>query len=241
MKKSRSLKLYFAIFLFLSLWWWNILISYLFSQKVEPIKFEANRVEYVFKKGKEKTICKGNAKIWRSDFILKARLIKIYGKKNDYAQAFRNVKIVSPKDNAIITGDYAEYDNIRGYAKVFKNPVLVVTNRKLRIESAVMENYIQENKAIALGDVRIYQTNYTAFCEKGIYYKDKDKIELIGNPIVYYGKDVFKSRKIFVYIKQKKVKLYGDVEAKIMPKSAKQQIKEQQDEQAKRKKFKESL
>ena len=190
----------------------------LFAQKkVEPIKFEANRVEYIFKKGKEKTICRGNAKIWRSDFILKANLIKIYGKKNDYAEAFRKVKIVSPKDNAIITGDYAEYDNVKGYAKVFKNPVLEVTNRKLKIKSAIMENYINENIAIALGDVKITQTNYTAFCEKGVYYKDKEKIELTGDPVVYYENDVFKSRKIIVYIKQKRVKLYGDVEAKIRP------------------------
>ena len=198
-----------------------LLLSYtllLFAQKkVEPIKFEANRVEYIFKKGKEKTICRGNAKIWRSDFILKANLIKIYGKKNDYAEAFRKVKIVSPKDNAIITGDYAEYDNVKGYAKVFKNPVLEVTNRKLKIKSAIMENYINENIAIALGDVKITQTNYTAFCEKGVYYKDKEKIELTGDPVVYYENDVFKSRKIIVYIKQKRVKLYGDVEAKIRP------------------------
>ncbi len=198
-----------------------LLLSYtllLFAQKkVEPIKFEANRVEYIFKKGKEKTICRGNAKIWRSDFILKANLIKIYGKKNDYAEAFRKVKIVSPKDNAIIIGDYAEYDNVKGYAKVFKNPVLEVTNRKLKIKSAIMENYINENIAIALGDVKITQTNYTAFCEKGVYYKDKEKIELTGDPVVYYENDVFKSRKIIVYIKQKRVKLYGDVEAKIRP------------------------
>lgn len=200
-----------------------LVLSYmflLFAQKnIEPIKFEANRVEYIFKKGKEKTICRGNAKIWRSDFILKANLIKIYGKKNNYAEAFKRVKIISHKDDAIITGDYAEYDNVKGYAKVFKNPVLEVTNRKLRIESAIMENYINENIAVALGDVKITQTNYTAFCEKGVYYKDKEKIELTGNPVVYYENDVFKSKKIIVYIKQKRVKLYGDVEAKIRPRN----------------------
>ncbi|MBN1898364.1 MAG: hypothetical protein JW827_06275 [Spirochaetes bacterium] len=194
-------------------------IGLIFSQEsVEPIKFEADRVEYVFKKGNEKTLCRGNAKIWRSDFTLFAQLIKIIGKDNNYAEAYNKVKLISPKDNTIITGGYAEYDNVKGYAKVFKSPVLVVTNRDVTITSAVMENYMNENISIALGDVKITQTNYVAFCEKGIYYKDQDKIEMLGNPIVYYDKDEFRSKKIIVYIKEKKVKLYDDVEAEIRPK-----------------------
>ncbi len=215
MKRNR---LIFVLFLFIT-----TVTEINYSQEVKPLKFEANRVEYTFKKGHEKTICKGNAKIWRDDFILKADLIKIYGKNNDYAEAFNNVVIISPKDDIIITGDYAEYDNIKGYAKVFKNPVLEVTNRRLRIESAVMENYINENKAIALGAVRFSQTNYTGFSEKGVYYRAQYKIELTGNPIVYYDRNTFKSRKIIVYIRDKKVKLYGDVEATILPEASKDQ------------------
>lgn len=209
MKKSRLI--FFLMFL--------ILDSFMLqAQKSEPIQFKADKVEYIFKKGNEQTICRGNAKVWRSDFILKANLIKLYGKDNNISKAFRNVVIISPKDNTIITGDYAEYNNETGYAKVFKNPVLNVTNKKLQIKSGIMENYINENKSVAIGNVKIAETNFTAYCEKGIYYKDEDKIELRGNPVVYYGKDVFRSKKIVVYIKRKNVKLYGDVSASITSK-----------------------
>lgn len=192
-----------------------ILSFFISAEEVKQLNFEADKIEYIFKKGKEQTICTGNAKIWRDDFILYANLIKIYGKNNDYSEAYRKVKIISIPDEVIITGDYAEFDNLRSYAKVFKNPVLEFTNRNLRIESAVMESYFNENKAIALGEVKITQTNYTAYCEKGIYFKDKNIIELIGNPVVYYGDSIFKGNKIIVYINEKKVKLYGEVEASI--------------------------
>jgi len=193
-------------------------IKNLFSETTRPISFQADRVEYIFKKGKEQTICKGKAKIWRDDFIINADLIKIYGSKNEFSEAYKNVKIVSIPDNVIITGDYAEYNNTNSYAKVFKNPVLYVTNEKLRIESAVMESYFDENIAVALGEVIITQTNYKAFCEKGVYYKDKNIIELSGNPVVYYDNDKFKSKKIIIYVKEKRVKLFGDIEAMVFSK-----------------------
>jgi len=186
------------------------------QETVEPIKFKANKVIYYFKKGKEKTICKGNAKIWRSDFFLQANKIEIYGKENNISKAYNNVKIISYKDSTIITGGYAEYNNETSYAKVFKNPILTVTNEKLTIHSGIMENFIKENRAVAIGNVVIEQTNYTAYCEKGVYYRDKQLIELTGNPVVYYEDNIFKSEKIIVYIKKKNIKLYGRVYAKLI-------------------------
>ncbi len=183
---------------------------------IEPIQFKANRVEYVYKKGAEKTICRGNARIWRSDFFLKANVIKLFGKDNNSAKAYRNVLLISKTNDVVITGGYGEYDNIKSYAKIFKNPVLQVTNKKLIITSSLMESYIKENKSIALGDVKITQTNYTAYGEKCVYYQNKDKIELTGSPIVYYDNNFFAAEKIIVYIKNKRVKLYGKVKAKLV-------------------------
>ncbi len=185
------------------------------SKDNPPIRFKANKVEYIYKKGKEATICRGSAHIWRNDFDLDAYIIKLYGKDNDIAKAYKNVILKSKTNNIIIKSDYAEYNNKISYAKFFKNPILKETNRKLEIRSALMESYIDKNISIALGNVFIKGTNYTAYCEKCIYYQDKARIELVGNPIVYYEDDIFKSDKIIVYIRKKKVKLYGNVEANL--------------------------
>ena len=186
------------------------------KNKVEPVQFKANRVEYIYKKGAEQTICRGNARIWRSDFILNANTIKLYGKDNNIAKAYKNITLISKTNDIIITGDYGEYNNIKSYAKVFKNPVLTVTNRNLVIKSSVMETYIKENKSIAFGDVIITQTNYRAYGEKGVYYQDKGIVELTGSPIVYYNDNIFSAEKIIVYIQKKRVKLYGEVKADIV-------------------------
>ncbi len=208
MKKN---KLYILILFFIL----NPLIA---QKSVEPVKFKANRIEYIYKKGKEQVICRGNARMERSDFFLKANLIRIYGKDRNFAKAFRKVKMVNKKDNVIVYGDYAEYDNVDGYVKVFKSPRLVYTNEKLEIKSAVMESYLNENKSIALGDVKITQTNYVAYSEKAVYLQNRNLIELTGDPVVYYNKNEFRAEKIIVYIKKEIIKLYDRVVAKIKSK-----------------------
>ncbi len=190
-----------------------LLFIFLIFISAEPIKFRANKVEYFYKKGKEKTICRGDAEIWRSDFYLRSNLIYIYGKDYSIAKCYGNVKIISRKDEAIITGGYAEYDNIKEYARVFKNPVLVLTNRKITIKSALMETYPAKQISIALGNVIVTGTNFIAKGEKGIYYKERGVIELTGKPEVIQNEDVFKGNKIVVYIHKKKIKLYGDIRA----------------------------
>ncbi|MBU1075934.1 MAG: hypothetical protein KKH98_01490 [Spirochaetes bacterium] len=196
-----------------------LLFGICFAQtSVEPIKFKADRIEYIYKKGNEEVICRGNAIVERSDFFLKAQLIRIYGEDRNFVKAFQKIKMVNKIDNVIVYGDYAEYDNISGYAKVFKSPKLVVTNENLEITSAVMETYLNENKSIALGDVKITQTNYTAYSEKAVYLQNRGMIELTGDPKVYQENDMFSAEKIVVYIKKKLIKLYNKVVSKITSK-----------------------
>ncbi len=197
------------------------------KKPAEPIKFKADKMEYVFKKGKEKVTCRGRARMERSDFFLKARLIHIIGPNKDFAKAYNNIKMVNKNDNVVIYGDYAEYDNIEGYAKVFKSPKLVYTNEKLEIESAVMETFLNENKSIARGDVKITQTNYVAYSEKAVYFHKKKTIELTGSPVVYRGKNVFRARKMIVFTDSNLIKLYDEVRTKIYPKK-KEKIKKEE-------------
>jgi len=191
------------------------------GKTVEPITFKADRVEYIYKKGKEKVTCKGNSKIERSDFFMKAETIYIFGEKRDFSKAYKDIHMINKIDNVEIFGDYAEYDNIKGYAKVFQSPRLIYTNDKLEITSAIMESYLNESKSIAIGNVKIIQTNYVAYCEKAVYWQKKEIIELTGDPIVYYEKNVFQGNKIIVYINKKMVKLYDNVKAKIISKDGK--------------------
>ena len=171
-----------SLFILLLLLFCNLIWA---EEAVEPIQFKADRVEYIYKKGKEKITCKGNARIERSDFFLNAKLIYIYGEKRDFVKAHNNIKMVNKIDNVEIYGDYAEYDNIKGYAKVFKSPKLIYTNEKLEIVSAVMETFLNESRSVALGNVKISQTNYVAYCEKAVFWQKKEMIELTVNPCVY--------------------------------------------------------
>ena len=205
-------------------------INILSTQEIsEPIKFKADQIEYIYKKGKEKVTCRGSARIERSDFFLKAYLIRIYGINRNFSKADKHVKMINKKDNVVIYGDYAEYDNVKGYAKVFKSPRLIFTNENLEIISAVMETFLNEHKSIALGDVKITQTNYTAYSEKAVYWHEKEIIELTGDPIVYYGSDVFQAEKIIVYIKKEIVKLYDNVKAKVISKNENNKVKKEEE------------
>ncbi len=196
---------------FISIIFILILNFFLYGEKVEPIQFKADKIEYTFKEGAERVKCIGHAIIERSDFFLKGDTINIIGKDRNIAKAYNHVKIINKMDNVEIIGDYAEYNNTNSYVKVFKSPKLTYTNQKLVITSAVMESFLAENRSVALGNVKIVQTNYTAYSERGEYFQNKDLIELTGNPIVYYDQNKFKAKKIVIYIKNKLIKLYNDV------------------------------
>jgi lipopolysaccharide export system protein LptA len=193
----------------------------LFSQnkalETEPIRFKADKMEYVFRKGAEQVTCRGRARMERSDFFLNAKLIHIYGEKKDYAKAYEDIKMVNKIDQVVIFGNYAEYDNPAGYAKVFKSPRLVYTNQDLEITSAVMETFLNENRSVAIGNVKITQTNYTAYGEKAVFNHNTDTIELTGNPVAYMNKNMFRAKKIVVYTEKKLVKLYDSVQSRIVP------------------------
>lgn len=187
------------------------------GETVEPIQFSADKMEYTYKEGQERVKCIGHARIERSDFFLKGNTIILFGKDRNIAKAYDNVRMINKIDNVTIDGHYAEYYNTNSYMKVFKSPRLTSTNQHLVITSAVMESFLKENRSVAMGDVKITQTNYTAYGEKGEFFQNKDLIELTGGPIVYYGRDKFQARKIVVYIKKNLVKLYNDVFARILP------------------------
>ena len=85
-------------------------LMFLHAEKaVEPIEFKADRVEYVYKKGKEKVTCKGNALVERSDFNMKADLIHILGANKDYVKAYDNIKM-DPDSDRIIKCDLCDGD-----------------------------------------------------------------------------------------------------------------------------------
>jgi len=65
------------------------------------------------------------------------------------------------------------------------------------------------DRIVAKGHVRLVQEDKLAVGEEGIYYRDKEMVELRGNPQVWRGENNLKGDKIYYYLKTKRVLVEG--------------------------------
>lgn len=181
----------------------------------EPVKFKADKVKYLSKKGKEIIKCIGNSEISQGTSSVAAYIIEIYGKKRELSKCRKDVIITDIEDEVYIYGDYAEYDSTKKYAKVNKNPSMYLKKNDLTLKSDIIERFMLEKRSIATGSLEFEQENIKGSSERGVYFEDKNEIILEGNPVVMIDDDIYKSDIIAFYPDEKKAKLLGNVRAEI--------------------------
>jgi lipopolysaccharide export system protein LptA len=67
----------------------------------------------------------------------------------------------------------------------------------------------------ALGKVRFVQGDRVATGEKAIYYRDQDKVVLLGHPQVWRGENHLRGSKITIYLASRKVMVQGSSQRRV--------------------------
>lgn len=181
-----------------------------------PVEISANRLEYI--KKEDTIICRGNVTVVQGNTKIKADMMRVKGDKHKYIKCFNNVKIIDTEKDIVLTGDFAEYYSLEQYAKMSKNPVLKLNNNSTTVRSELMERFIAERRAVALGNVIIKQEDITTISERAVYFEEFNRLELDGKPVLKTKTDEYRSERMVFLLDEKKVILIGDVEAKITPK-----------------------
>lgn len=141
------------------------------------------------------------AVFWGKTKLLDKDLNEIYSdtlfhdRKTAHSILKENVRIISPKDRTVITGDYSEYFANDKFSFVERNPFfyqLPDSGKKdtFFIIGNRMESFQGEQRKYSVfGNVRVLNGDMSAKSDTLIILRNENLMKLRKNPVVWYGKN----------------------------------------------------
>ena len=149
-----------------------------------------------------------DVKIEDPDQILSADRVTYY-KNSRKVVADGGVKLLSKKEDAVISGGHGEYDRTAKFVFFSQSPALVFRPNKddstVTITSQSMEYYIDQEKAVAQKDVLITKGTLRAKCDTATSLKGENKIILEGKPEAEKERDRLSGERMEIYLQDEKV------------------------------------
>lgn len=128
-----------------------------------------------------------------------------YFKKEDRVEAEKKVVMKDSINYIDIFGEFAEFDNLKDYALVTGDPVLVKKDstgkEELRITSVKMELFERGDKAVVTDSVHITQSKANATCGQAEFYRKKNEILLKQKPVAWQGGERLSGELIHLFTK----------------------------------------
>ena len=132
-----------------------------------------------------------------------------YFKKEDRIVAKKSVVMKDSINYINILGQFAEFDDLKDYALITGNPVLIrkdsTGKEELRITSLKMELFDGGDKAVVTDSVHITQSKANATCGLAEFYRKKNEIFLKEKPVTWQGGDRLSGELIHLFIEKNKL------------------------------------
>ena len=157
----------------------------------EDYYLEADRVVGNFAEGIRTIRAMGNVELVQGSTEITADELYYYDREQIALLKGRVVVLDKEKD-ARLEGRYLEYHRTTRYVILTEEPELFLLNRAggdVRIQGKVMEFYLDENRGVASGGVRINQEELFAESDEATYYGEDNLIVLEGDPIAWRSDD----------------------------------------------------
>jgi lipopolysaccharide assembly outer membrane protein LptD (OstA) len=173
----------------------------------------------IWYKTSKQIVFMGKVEVEDKDQYLSADRL-IYYERYKKAVADGKVKLVSQKEDAIISGEHGEYDRVKNYAFFILSPKLLIHPDKkdssISVTSDTMEYFVDEHKGIARKDVHIQKGEMDAYCGKAELYTKGNKIVLIDNPKARQKGSELSGEEMELYFKDnlvEKILVWGNAKA----------------------------
>ncbi len=160
-----------------------------------------------------------DVKIEDPDQILWADRVT-YSKNSRKVVADGNVRLVSKKEDAAISGGHGEYDRTTKFALFSQSPALILKPNKgdssVTIVSQIMEYHADQKRGMAKKDVLITKGSMKAKCDSAYLLNDENRIKLEGSPEAEKERDRLSGDRMEIYLKDEKVErieVFGNAKA----------------------------
>jgi lipopolysaccharide assembly outer membrane protein LptD (OstA) len=142
------------------------------------------------------------------DQVLSADRVTYY-RNSRKAVADGDVRLLSKKENAQVSGGHGEYDRINKFVFFSQSPVLILKPNQgdstVTITSQSMKYYVDQKIGIAQNDVVITKGAIRAKCDSATLLNDENKIILEGKAEAEKEKDRLSGERMEIYLRNEKV------------------------------------
>jgi lipopolysaccharide assembly outer membrane protein LptD (OstA) len=132
-----------------------------------------------------------------------------YTQSTEKAVADGNVRLRSPKENAVITGTHSEYDRANKYVFFTPDPRLIfypeIKDSMIEVSSDTMEYFLESGEGVAKGNVHIKKEKMNAFCKKANLYTKENRILLKDNPRATHKESKLSGEEMELFFVEKKI------------------------------------
>lgn len=186
----------------------NLIINLIGSVRFRHKTTELTSDRAVWYRTAGNVIFLGNVNITDQRDSLSAQRIT-YTQSTERAVADEGVRLRSLEEDAVITGNHAEYHRAEKYILFAPDPELVfypdVEDSMVRVTSDTMEYYLNLSQGKAKGNVHIKKEKMDAYCAKADLYNEENRIVLKGEPSVTHGESMLSGEAMELFLVDKKI------------------------------------
>lgn len=181
----------------------------------DTFSFSGDRLDAELAKGRERTILSGNAKMISEQFVIQANSIELYGEDFNLALCRGAVRITDTKNDASFSCNELHYDRREKVIRLQGNAVMEDRKNEMVIKGELLENRDKEGVTLIQVGVRILKKDLASRSQMARYFRDEDRLELSGLPVVRWKGDTYRAARIYIDLKKDTIRLEGAVSGEV--------------------------
>lgn len=179
----------------------------------EELEFSAGRVRSVFAEGREQTVLENGAVVENAELYISAQSITLSGEDNRYINSRGDVFLKDKENTSELRAQSLSYDSRLESLVLEGNAEYNDPDEDIRVRSTFIEK--KDELVVFQLNVQIIREDLIARAEYVRFFRDQDKIELSGFPVVFYKQDEYRASVITIFTETDEIILEGEVEGKI--------------------------
>ena len=202
----------------------GLLVSALFSCMIflpapagaaESFSFSSDSLTTVTAEGRERTLLKGDARVVSESTEIRAERIEIFGEDSRYIICTDDVRVVDSEQGIRLESQKLFYDRELDIIRIDGYASMVDKKNELLVEGGFLENLGEEDITIIQIGVRIMKPDMVSRSEFARFDREKEILELSGNPHVIWKGDEYRASRIVMNLDTEEITLEGSVQGTV--------------------------
>ena len=196
----------------------------------DSFSFTGNSLRAELAEGRERTVLAGDAKLVSDELTILADRIELYGEDFNFAVCTGGVRIEDSENDTTLYCDQVQFNRRDKVIRLQGGAVMEDRKNEIVIKGEVLENRDEEGVTLIQVAVRILKEDLVSRSQTARYYREENRLELSGSPVVQWKGDTYQASRIQIDLENDSIQLEGDVKAEVRYEEEEEETTPQEEE-----------